>query len=68
MNFPRLDDVNLEPLWEEEINHKVAIKHALLFSTIEGVKSAIVEKDTLSESLKSSFKTSFRLPYCHARY
>ena len=31
MHFPRLQDVNLEPLWEEEINHKLAIKHALLF-------------------------------------
>jgi len=51
MQFHQLQDVNLEPLWEEEINHKIALKHSLLFSTVEGINSCIVQQDTLGEAL-----------------
>ena len=44
MHFPRLQDVNLDPLWEEEINHKLALKHSLLFAMVDNVKTCIVEK------------------------
>ena len=62
MQFPRLTDVNLEPLWEEEINHKLALKHALLFSTINGVKTSIVEKGSLGDSLNYLAKLSLNYP------
>jgi len=62
MHFPRLQDVNLDPLWEEEINHKLAIKHALLFSEINGVNTAIVTSDTLSEALNYFSKLSLSYP------
>jgi len=62
VNFPRLDDVNLDPLWEEEINHKLAIRHSLLFSEIEGVKSSIVKKDTLGEALNHLSKLGLEYP------
>jgi len=62
MQFPRLTDVNLEPLWEEEINHKLALKHALLFSTINGVKTSIVEKRSLGDALNYLAKLSLDYP------
>ncbi len=62
MQFPRLTDVNLEPLWEEEINHKLALKHALLFTSIEGVKTCIVEKNTLGDALNYLAKLSLDYP------
>jgi len=62
MHFPRLQDVNLEPLWEEDINHKLAIKHGLLFSEVNGVSTAIVEQETLSESLNHFAKLSLVYP------
>ena len=62
MQFPRLDDVNLEPLWEEEINHKLALKHSLLFSEINGVKTAIVEEATLPDALNYFAKLSLDYP------
>lgn len=46
-----LHDVDLEPLWEEEINHKVALRHDLLFSVIDGEKSAVVKEETLADAL-----------------
>ncbi len=62
MHFPRLQDVNLEPLWEEEINHKLALKHALLFSEIEGVKTCIVEESTLGDALNYFSKLALDYP------
>jgi general secretion pathway protein E len=62
MHFPRLQDVNLEPLWEEEINHKLAIKHALLFSEINGISTAIITDETLSDALNYFSKLSLHFP------
>ena len=62
MHFPRLQDVNLEPSWEEEINHKLAMKHALLFSEIDGVKTCIVEEETLGDALNYFSKLSLDYP------
>jgi len=62
MQFPRLQDVNLEPLWEDEVNHKLAIKHSLLFSEVNNIKTAIVEQNTLSDSLNHLSKLSLAYP------
>ena len=62
MQFPHLQDVNLDPLWEEEFNHKLAIKHSLLFSEINGVKTAIVEEATLSDALNYFSKLQLNYP------
>ncbi len=62
MQFPRLEDVNLEPLWEEEINHKLALKHSLLFSEVNGIKTAIVEESTLPDALNYLAKLSLNYP------
>ena len=62
MQFPHLQDVNLEPLWEEELNHKLAIKHALLFSELNGVKTAIVQEETLGDALNYFSKLGLAYP------
>ncbi len=62
MHFPQLQDVNLEPLWEEEINHKLALKHALLFAVIDGDKSCIVQQETLADALNHLSKLSLDYP------
>ena len=62
MHFPRLQDVNLEPLWEEEINHKLALKHSLLFSTVDDVKRCIVEETTLADALNYLSKLPLDYP------
>ena len=51
MRFPFLEDVNLEPFWNEELDHRLALKHALLFSKIGEQKAAIMHKEKLSEAL-----------------
>lgn len=62
MRFPKLTDVNLDPLWEEEINHKLAIKHGLLFSEIDGEKHAIVEEESMGDALNHFAKLALDYP------
>jgi len=62
MQFPKLQDVNLEPLWDESINHKIAIRHSLLFSIIDGVESCIVQQETLADALNYLSKLSIDYP------
>ncbi|BAF70992.1 GspE/PulE family protein [Sulfurovum sp. NBC37-1] len=62
MQFPKLQDVNLEPLWEESINHKIALKHSLLFSTIEDIDSCVVQQETLADALNYLAKLSVDYP------
>jgi len=62
MLFPRLQDVNLEPLWEEEINHKIALKHDLLFSLVDGEKRVIVTESTISDALNHLAKLDIDYP------
>ena len=62
MQFPKLQDVNLEPLWEESINHKVALKHSLLFSTVDGINSCIVQQETLADALNYLSKLNIDYP------
>jgi len=62
MYFPQLTDVNLEAFWSEEINHKLALKHALLFTTIDDEVHAIVTDSSLSEALNYYAKTALEYP------
>jgi len=63
MNVTQLIDVDLEPLWEEGIDHKLAIKNSLLFSTVDGEKSAIFKKESISAALNhlSKLNLSYQL-------
>jgi len=62
MQIPQLQDVNLEPLWEDDINPSLSLKHNLLFSELNSVKTAIVEQETLSESLNHLARLDINYP------
>jgi len=64
LRFPHFKDVDLEPLWEESVNHKVALKHDLLFAVIEGEKYAVVNQDTMSNALNHFSKIGLDYPVC----
>ncbi len=63
MNIKQLVDVDLEPLWREDIDHKLAIRHSLLFSMVDGVETAIIENSSIAEALNhfSKLKLSYQL-------
>jgi general secretion pathway protein E len=62
MQLPQLNDVDLEPTIEESIDHKLALKHSLLFAQVNGVLSAIVQEDTLSDALNHLAKLGGDMP------
>jgi len=51
MQLPILEHVNLEPLIEDGIDYRQALKHGLLFATIGKEKAAILPKDNLAGAM-----------------
>ena len=62
MNFNKLVDVNLDVLFQDDINHKMANKHSLLFSTINGENHCILKEETMGEALNYLSKLSLDYP------
>jgi general secretion pathway protein E len=51
MQLPILEDINLEPLIEEDIDFRQALKHNLLFSTLGKEPIAVVNREHLAGAL-----------------
>ena len=62
LKLPFLENVDLEPLWSEGIDNKLAMKHSLLFAKIQGHHSCIIKKDTLPASLNHLSKLDIDYP------
>jgi len=64
MNIRQLLDVDLEPLWEDGIDHKLAIRHSLLFAIVDDEKTAIIESSSISEGLNYFSKLNLSYQLC----
>ncbi len=62
MKFPFLENVNLDPLWKEDIDHKLAIKHSLLFTVIDGKEVGISKEDALADALNHLSRQNLQYP------
>jgi general secretion pathway protein E len=62
MHLPQLTDVDLDALVREGIDHKLALKHSLLFSTVENKPAAIVRESTLADGLNHFAKLDLDWP------
>ena len=51
MKIPFLEDIDLEPIWSEEIDNTLAMKHHLLFAMVQQQKCTIVQRSTLPLAL-----------------
>jgi len=51
MRLPELRDVDLDPAISETIDHKLALKHSLLFARHEGQDVVIVRQESLADAL-----------------
>jgi len=51
IQLPFLENVDLEPLWSDEINNKLAMKHNLLFANVDDLPSIVVENKNLPMAL-----------------
>ncbi len=62
MQLPQINDVDLEPRVEEGIDHRLALKHSLLFSTVDEVPAAIVRESSLAVALNHFSKLDLDWP------
>jgi general secretion pathway protein E len=62
MKFPLLENIDLEPFWNEDINNKLAMKHQLLFANIETVPTAVICRENLSMALNHLSKLDVDYP------
>ncbi len=66
MKIPRLEALDLEPFWDETIDHKTALKHHLLFATYEGKTIAVLHPEHLPEGLNQLARLRLDYPIYQA--
>ncbi|SFV60166.1 Type IV fimbrial assembly, ATPase PilB [hydrothermal vent metagenome] len=62
MRLPFIEDIDLEPIWNEEINNTLAMKHHLLFAMVHGKECTIVERSSLASALNHLSKLDIDYP------
>jgi len=62
IQLPFLENTNLEPVWNDEIDNRLAMQHHLLFANVKNQVSAIVKKETLSIALNHLAKINIDYP------
>jgi general secretion pathway protein E len=62
MKLPLLENVDIEPFWDEELNNKLAMRHQLLFANIDNTPTAVVKKDSLAIALNHLSKLDVEYP------
>ena len=62
IQLPFLENIDLDPLWSEEVDNKLAMKHHLLFANIHNHATAIVQKETLATALNHLSKLDIDYP------
>ncbi len=62
IKIPLLEDINLEPFWSDTIDNKLAMRHYLLFSTIQGRPCTVIQKETMATALNHLSKLNIDYP------
>ena len=62
MKIPRLENLDLEPVWDEEIDQRTALKHFLLFARHEGQNIVVLHPEHLAEGLNQLARLHLNLP------
>jgi len=62
IKLPLLENVDLEPHWNEEIDNKLAMKQHLLFANVQKNPCAVVQKSTLPIALNHLSKLDIDYP------
>jgi len=62
MQIPQLNRQDFEAWWSEELDHRTALKHHLLFAKIDGKPSAVLHPEHLAEGLNQLSRLGLDLP------
>ena len=66
MRIPRLEQVDLEPLWLEDIDHRTAMRRHLLFALLDGHPIALLHPEHLAEGLNQLARMGLEFPLYQA--
>jgi len=59
ITIPKLENVDLEPLWIDDIDHRLAMKHYLLFAKYDDKNLAILHPEHISDGLNHLARLGF---------
>ncbi len=62
MRLPRLENLDLEPFWSDDIDNSLAIRHNLLFASIREQKCSIVTREYLAMGLNHLSRLDIDFP------
>ena len=62
LKIPHLENVDLKPYWEEEIDHRAALRHFLLFAYYEGDIIAVLHPEHQAEGLNQLARMGLDFP------
>ena len=62
VRLAHLESVDLEPWWSEELDHRSALKHHLLFAKVQGEAAAILHPKHLAQGLNHLSRLGLELP------
>jgi len=62
MKLAYIENVNLEPSWQDTIDNKLAMKHKLLFAKIKDISCVIITRENMSEAFNHLAKLDITYP------
>ena len=62
LRLPLMENVNLEPFWNDEIDNRLAMRHYLLFANVQNRPCAVVKRETLPVALNHLSKLNIDYP------
>jgi len=62
MRLPFIENIDLEPIWSDDIDNTLAMKHHLLFAFVHNEKCTIIEKETMPMALNYLSKLDIDYP------
>jgi general secretion pathway protein E len=62
MRLPFIENIDLEPFWNEEIDNALAMKHNLLFAIVQEKRCSVVTRDSMAMALNHLSKLDINYP------
>ena len=61
IKLPFIENIDLEPFWNDDINNSIAMRHHLLFAFVQDRRCSVVEKESMAMAL--NYLSKFCLLY-----
>jgi len=62
IKLPFIENIDLEPFWNDDINNSIAMRHHLLFAFVQDRRCSVVEKESMAMALNYLSKLDIDYP------